>query len=117
MLIIPIKEKITPDSKEKSQEIKTIMEEMQVYKQDILDKNNKEHQPIYFSNEYNEDSKDFVFTYKGGYWEDRKKKKFSKLKNVFDAEEFLKSKKKEDKDKDNNKDNSKDNNNKEKKDN
>ena len=105
-------------STEKSQEIKTIMEEMQVYKQDILDKNNKEHQPIYFSNEYNEDSKDFVFTYKGGYWEDRKKKKFSKLKNVFDAEEFLKSKKKEDKDKDNNnKDNSKDNNNKEKKDN
>ena len=105
-------------STEKSQEIKTIMEEMQVYKQDILDKNNKEHQPIYFSNEYNEDSKDFVFIYKGGYWEDRKKKKFSKLKNVFDAEEFLKSKKKEDKDKDNNnKDNSKDNNNKEKKDN
>ena len=104
-------------STEKSQEIKTIMEEMQVYKQDILDKNNKEHQPIYFSNEYNEDSKDFVFTYKGGYWEDRKKKKFSKLKNVFDAEEFLKSKKKEDKDKDNNnKDNSKDKN-KEKKDN
>ena len=105
-------------STEKSQEIKTIMEEMQVYKQDILDKNNKEHQPIYFSNEYNEDSKDFVFTYKGGYWEDRKKKKFSKLKNVFDAEEFLKSKKKEDKDKDkNNKDNSKDNKKKEKKDN
>ena len=102
-------------STEKSQEIKTIMEEMQVYKQDILDKNNKEHQPIYFSNEYNEDSKDFVFTYKGGYWEDRKKKKFSKLKNVFDAEEFLKSKKKEDKD-NNKKDNNKDNNNKEKKD-
>ena len=123
--IIPVSDtRNRPDQKEyeigsteKSQEIKTIMEEMQVYKQDILDKNNKEHQPIYFSNEYNEDSKDFVFTYKGGYWEDRKKKKFSKLKNVFDAEEFLKSKKKEDKDKDNNKDNSKDNNNKEKKDN
>ena len=122
--IIPVSDtRNRPDQKEyeigsteKSQEIKTIMEEMQVYKQDILDKNNKEHQPIYFSNEYNEDSKDFVFTYKGGYWEDRKKKKFSKLKNVFDAEEFLKSKKKEDKD-NNNKDNSKDNNNKEKKDN
>ena len=121
--IIPVSDtRNRPDQKEyeigsteKSQEIKTIMEEMQVYKQDILDKNNKEHQPIYFSNEYNEDSKDFVFTYKGGYWEDRKKKKFSKLKNVFDAEEFLKSKKKEDKD-NNNKDNSKDNNNKEKKD-
>ena len=121
--IIPVSDtRNRPDQKEyeigsteKSQEIKTIMEEMQVYKQDILDKNNKEHQPIYFSNEYNEDSKDFVFTYKGGYWEDRKKKKFSKLKNVFDAEEFLKSKKKEDKD-NNNKDNSKDNN-KEKKDN
>ena len=121
--IIPVSDtRNRPDQKEyeigsteKSQEIKTIMEEMQVYKQDILDKNNKEHQPIYFSNEYNEDSKDFVFTYKGGYWEDRKKKKFSKLKNVFDAEEFLKSKKKEDKD-NNNKDNSKDKN-KEKKDN
>ena len=75
---------------EKGQEIKTIIEEMQVYKQDILDKSNKEHQPIYFSNEYNEDSKDFVFIYRGGYWEDRKKKKF-KLKNVFDTTEFEKS--------------------------
>ena len=79
-------------STEKSQEIKAVLEEMQVYKQDILDKNKKEHIPIYFSNEYNEDSKDFVFTYKGGYWEDRKKKKFSKLKDVFDTSEFLKSK-------------------------
>ena len=90
-------------STEKSQEIKTIIEEMQVYKQDILDKSNKEHQPIYFSNEYNEDSKDFVFIYRGGYWEDRKKKKF-KLKNVFDTTEFEKSRRaKEEKDsKDNN---------------
>ena len=90
-------------STEKSQEIKTIIEEMQVYKQDILDKSNKEHQPIYFSNEYNEDSKDFVFIYRGGYWEDRKKKKF-KLKNVFDTTEFEKSRQaKEEKDsKDNN---------------
>ena len=85
-------------STEKSQEIKTIIEEMQVYKQDILDKSNKEHQPIYFSNEYNEDSKDFVFIYRGGYWEDRKKKKF-KLKNVFDTTEFEKSRQaKEEKD-------------------
>ena len=90
-------------STEKSQEIKAIIEEMQVYKQDILDKSNKEHQPIYFSNEYNEDSKDFVFIYRGGYWEDRKKKKF-KLKNVFDTTEFEKSRQaKEEKDsKDNN---------------
>ena len=90
-------------STEKSQEIKTVIEEMQVYKQDILDKSNKEHQPIYFSNEYNEDSKDFVFIYRGGYWEDRKKKKF-KLKNVFDTTEFEKSRQaKEEKDsKDNN---------------
>ena len=62
-------------STEKSQELKAIIEEMQVYKQDILDKSNKEHQPIYFTNEYNEDSKDFVYMYKGGYWEDRKNKK------------------------------------------
>ena len=90
-------------STEKSQEIKTVIEEMQVYKQDILDKSNKEHQPIYFSNEYNEDSKDFVFIYRGGYWEDRKKKKF-KLKNVFDTTAFEKSRQaKEEKDsKDNN---------------
>ena len=90
-------------STEKSQEIKTVIEEMQVYKQDILDKSNKEYQPIYFSNEYNEDSKDFVFIYRGGYWEDRKKKKF-KLKNVFDTTEFEKSRQaKEEKDsKDNN---------------
>ena len=80
-------------STEKSQEIKSVLEEMQVYKQNILDEENKEHQPIYFSNEYNEDSKDFVFTYKGGYWEDRKKKKYNKLlKNVFDTTEFEKSK-------------------------
>ena len=108
-------------STEKSQEIKAILEEMQVYKQDILDKSNKEHQPIYFSNEYNEVSKDFVFTYKGGYWEDRKKKKFNKLKNVFDSTEFLKSKeKKEDKDNKNNKDkkdNKENKNNKDNKDN
>ena len=103
-----------PDQKEyeigstdKSQEIKAVLEEMQVYKQDILDKSNKEHQPIYFSNEYNEDSKDFVFTYKGGYWEDRKKKKFNKLlKNVFDTTEFEKSKEnKENKESKENKDN------------
>ena len=96
--VIPVSDtRNRPDQKEyeigstdKSQEIKAVIEEMQVYKQDILDKSNKEHQPIYFSNEYNEDSKDFVFIYKGGYWEDRKKKKF-KLKNVFDTTEFEKS--------------------------
>ena len=113
--IIPVSDtRNRPDQKEyeigsteKSQEIKTILEEMQVYKQDILDKSNKEHQPIYFSNEYNEDSKDFVFTYKGGYWEDRKKKKFNKLlKNVFDTTEFEKSKEnKENKESKENKDN------------
>ena len=109
--IIPVSDtRNRPDQKEyeigstdKSQEIKVVIEEMQVYKQDILDKNNKEHQPIYFTNEYNEDSKDFVFIYKGGYWEDRKKKKF-KLKNVFDTTEFEKSKQKkeENETKDNN---------------
>ena len=69
-------------STEKSQEIKKTIEEMQVYKQEILEKDNKEYQPIYFSNEYNEESKDFVFMYKGGYWEDRANKKL-KLKNIF----------------------------------
>ena len=62
---------------------------MQVYKQEILEKDNKEYQPIYFSNEYNEESKDFVFMYKGGYWEDRANKKL-KLKNIFDTSEFEK---------------------------
>ena len=76
-------------STEKSQEIKKTIEEMQQYKQEILDKANKEYQPIYFSNEYNEDSKDFVFMYKGGYWEDRANKKL-KLKDVFDTTEFEK---------------------------
>ena len=62
---------------------------MQVYKQEILDSKKKEHQPYYFSNEYNEESKDFVFMYKGGYWEDRNKKNF-KLQNIFDTTEYEK---------------------------
>ena len=105
--IIPVSDtRNRPDQKEyeigsteKSQEIKAVLEEMQVYKQDILDKSNKEHQPIYFTNEYNEDSKDFVYMYKGGYWEDRKKKKFNKLKDVFDTTEFIKEKEKKEKEK------------------
>lgn len=76
-------------STEKSQEIKKTIEEMQLYKQELLDKANKEYQPIYFSNEYNEESKDFVFMYKGGYWEDRANKKL-KLKDIFDTTEFEK---------------------------
>ena len=76
-------------STEKSQEIKKTIEEMQKYKQELLDKANKEYQPIYFSNEYNEESKDFVFMYKGGYWEDRANKKL-KLKDIFDTTEFEK---------------------------
>lgn len=76
-------------STEKSQEIKKTIEEMQQYKQELLDKANKEYQPIYFSNEYNEESKDFVFMYKGGYWEDRANKKL-KLKDIFDTTEFEK---------------------------
>ena len=121
--IIPVSDtRNRPDQKEyeigsteKSQELKAIIEEMQVYKQDILDKSNKEHQPIYFTNEYNEDSKDFVYMYKGGYWEDRKNKKFKNLKNVFDTNEFMeyKQKKENEKEKDKDKENSeKDKNNK-----
>ena len=78
-------------STEKSQEKKKTIEEMQQYKQELLDKANKEYQPVYFSNEYNEESKDFVFMYKGGYWEDRANKKL-KLKDIFDTTEFLKEK-------------------------
>jgi hypothetical protein len=121
--IIPVSDtRNRPDQKEyeigsteKSQELKAIIEEMQVYKQDILDKSNKEHQPIYFTNEYNEDSKDFVYMYKGGYWEDRKNKKFKNLKNVFDTNEFMeyKQKKENEKEKDKDKENGeKDKNNK-----
>ena len=116
--IIPVSDtRNRPDQKEyeigsteKSQELKAIIEEMQVYKQDILDKSNKEHQPIYFTNEYNEDSKDFVYMYKGGYWEDRKNKKFKNLKNVFDTNEFMeyKQKKENEKEKDKDKDKDKD---------
>jgi hypothetical protein len=62
---------------------------MQVYKQELLDKSKKEYMPTYFENEYNEESKDFVFMYKGGYWEDRAKKKY-KLKDIFDTTGFEK---------------------------
>ena len=76
-------------STEKSQGIKKTIEEMQVYKQELLEKSKKEYMPTYFENEYNEESKDFVFMYKGGYWEDRAKKKY-KLKDIFDTTEFEK---------------------------
>ena len=76
-------------STEKSQGIKKTIEEMQVYKQELLEKSKKEYMPIYFENEYNEESKDFVFMYKGGYWEDRANKKY-KLKDIFDTTEFEK---------------------------
>ena len=95
--VLPITDtRFRPDQKEyeigsteKSQEIKKNIEGMQVYKQEILDSKKKEHQPYYFSNEYNEESKDFVFMYKGGYWEDRNKKNF-KLQNIFDTTEYEK---------------------------
>ena len=76
-------------STEKSQGIKKTIEEMQVYKQELLDKSKKEYMPTYFENEYNEESKDFVFMYKGGYWEARANKKY-KLKDIFDTTEFEK---------------------------
>ena len=106
--VLPVSDtRFRPDQKEyetgsteKSQEIKKIIEEMQKYKQEILDKNKKEHIPIYFENEYNEESKDFVFMYKGGYWEDRANKKF-KLKDIFDTTEFEKEKAKRQKEKEN----------------
>ena len=115
--IIPVSDtRNRPDQKEyeigsteKSQELKAIIEEMQVYKQDILDKSNKEHQPIYFTNEYNEDSKDFVYMYKGGYWEDRKNKKFKNLKNVFDTNDFMEYKQKKENEKEKDKDKDKEN--------
>ena len=73
---------------------------MQVYKQELLDKNKKEYTPVYFENEYNEESKDFIFIYKGGYWEDRANKKL-KLKNIFDTSEFEKEKARRQKEKEN----------------
>ena len=109
--VLPVSDtRFRPDQKEyeigstdKSQEIKKVIEEMQKYKQEILDKNKKEHIPIYFENEYNEESKDFVFMYKGGYWEDRANKKL-KLKDVFDTTEFEKelAKRQKEKEKENN---------------
>ena len=109
--VLPVSDtRFRPDQKEyeigstdKSQEIKKVIEEMQKYKQEILDKNKKEHIPIYFENEYNEESKDFVFMYKGGYWKDRANKKL-KLKDVFDTTEFEKelAKRQKEKEKENN---------------
>ena len=69
---------------------------MQIYKQEILDNKKIEYQPHYFSNEYNEESKDFIFMYKGGYWEDRNNKTF-KLKDIFDTSEYEKEMEKKEK--------------------
>ena len=110
--VLPVSDtRFRPDQKEyesgstdKSQEIKKVIEEMQKYKQEILDKNKKEYIPIYFENEYNEESKDFVFMYKGGYWEDRANKKL-KLKDVFDTTEFEKEQAKRAKEAENNQNN------------
>ena len=35
------------------------------------------------SNEYSDDSGDFVYLYLGGYWEDRSKKNYSHLTDIF----------------------------------
>ena len=102
--VLPITDtRFRPDQKEyeigsteKSQEIKKAMEGMQVYKQEILDNKKIEYQPHYFSNEYNEQSKDFIFMYKGGYWEDRNNKAF-KLKDIFDTSEYEKEMEKKEK--------------------
>ena len=102
--VLPITDtRFRPDQKEyeigsteKSQEIKTTIEGMQIYKQEILDNKKIEYQPHYFSNEYNEESKDFIFMYKGGYWEDRNNKAF-KLKDIFDTSEYEKEMEKKEK--------------------
>ena len=95
--VLPISDtRYRPDQKEyeigsteKSQEIKKLIEGMQIYKQNKLDKNKEEYQPIYFANDYNETSKDFVYIYKGGYWEDRNNKKF-KVKDIFNTKDYEK---------------------------
>lgn len=96
--ILPISDsRFRPDQKEfeegsteKAQSIKNIIEEIQIQKQEKNDNNNIEYNPIYFSNEYNEDSGDFVFLYKGGYWEDRKNKNFAnKIVDIFDTSCYI----------------------------
>lgn len=89
--ILPICDsRFRPDQREyeignidKAQEIKGILEEKQVKRQEKFDNVNFEYKPHYFSNEYSDDSGDFVYLYQGGYWEDRNKKNFSHLTNIF----------------------------------
>ena len=95
--ILPLTDtRFRPDQKEyeigdtaEAEEIKKKIEDIQIYNQEISDAEKKEHIPIYFSNEYSEESGDFVYMYKGGYWEDRANKKFGgKMKNIFDVSNY-----------------------------
>ena len=72
---------------EKSQEIKNILENKQVKRQEIFDKDGYEYKPNYFENEFSEDSGDFVYLYKGGYWEDRAKLNYKHLTDIFKLDE------------------------------
>ena len=89
--ILPICDsRFRPDQREyeignidKAQEIKAKLEEKQVKRQEKFDNVNYEYKPHYFSNEYSDDSGDFVYLYLGGYWEDRSKKNYSHLTDIF----------------------------------
>ena len=40
-------------------------------------------QPLYFEETYDDISGELIYKYKGGYWEDRKNKKFDKFPDIF----------------------------------
>ena len=95
--ILPVTDtRFRPDQKEyeigdtvKADEIKKKIEDIQIYNQEISDAEKKEHIPVYFSNEYSEESGDFVYMYNGEYWKDRANKKFGdKMKNIFDVSNY-----------------------------
>ena len=40
-------------------------------------------QPLYFEETYDDITGELIYKYKGGYWEDRKNKKFDKFPDIF----------------------------------
>lgn len=66
-------------SNDKAAEIKTKMDKYNKEKFNKMEKENILYQPNYFNEVYDQNSGEYVYIYKGGYWEDREKRNYSHL--------------------------------------
>jgi len=59
------------------------LEELQRERHKELEVNKIKYEPCYFSEVLDEFTKEHIYLYKGGYWEDRQKNNYSKTSNIF----------------------------------